>query len=50
MCIRDSNVEEELQRIRDEKTREMEEFGAQMFAEDFTAAGQQQGGGVNGTE
>ena len=44
------NVEEELQRIRYEKTREMEEFGAQMFAEDFTAAGQQQGGGVNGTE
>ena len=44
------NVEEELQRIQDEKTREMEEFGAQMFAEDFTAAGQQQGGGVNGTE
>lgn len=43
------NVEEELQRIQDEKTREMEEFGAQMFAEDFTAAGQQ-GGGVNGTE
>lgn len=44
------DVEEELQRIQDEKTREMEEFGAQMFAEDFTAAGQQQGGGVNGTE
>lgn len=43
------NVEEELQRIQAEKTREMEEFGAQMFAEDFTAAGQQ-GGGVNGTE
>ena len=44
------NVEEELQRIQAEKTREMEEFGAQMFAEDFTAAGQQQGGGVNGAE
>ena len=44
------NVEEELQRIQAEKAREMEEFGAQMFAEDFTAAGQQQGGGVNGTE
>ena len=44
------DVEEELQRIQAEKTREMEEFGAQMFAEDFTAAGQQQGGGVNGTE
>lgn len=44
------DVEEELQRIQDEKAREMEEFGAQMFAEDFTAAGQQQGGGVNGTE
>lgn len=43
------DVEEELQRIQDEKAREMEEFGAQMFAEDFTAAGQQ-GGGVNGTE
>lgn len=43
------DVEEELQRIQAEKTREMEEFGAQMFAEDFTAAGQQ-GGGVNGTE
>lgn len=44
------DVEEELQRIQAEKTREMEEFGAQMFAEDFTAAGQQQGGGVNGAE
>lgn len=43
------DVEEELQRIQAEKTREMEEFGAQMFAEDFTAAGQQ-GGGVNGTK
>ena len=43
------DVEEELQRIQAEKAREMEEFGAQMFAEDFTAAGQQ-GGGVNGSE
>ena len=46
------DVEEELQRIQDEKTREMEEFGAQMFAEDFTGGGQQpqQGGGMNGDE
>lgn len=46
------DVEEELQRIKDEKTEEMEEFGAQMFAEDFTGGGQQpqQGGGVNGDE
>ena len=46
------DVEEELQRIKDEKVEEMEEFGAQMFAEDFTGGGQQpqQGGGMNGDE
>lgn len=45
-----NDVEGELQRIKDEKTEEMEEFGAQMFAEDFTGGGQQpqQGGGMNG--
>ena len=47
-----NDVEEELQRIKDEKTEEMEEFGAQMFAEDFAGGGQQpqQGGGVNGSK
>ena len=46
------DVDEEIQRIKDERTKEMEEFGAQMFAEDFTGAGQQaqKGGGVNGDE
>ena len=46
------DVEEELQRIKDEKVEEMEEFGAQMFAEDFAGSDQQtqQGGGVNGDE
>ena len=43
------DVEEELQRIKDEKTEEMETFGAQMFADDFTGSQQpQRDGDVNG--